>query len=142
MSDKLILEFYDPAPLHTFCACIYAAHGGDSPSSAAVTLLDFFEAVSSQLDPRWSDAGLLAAKFVVWESAKSSSPGSLDFIDVAVIPPQRTYGYQLVRLYTQDGRPHVHCVPDQWTTEQELRDAATILHQPNVDPPEHATMSS
>ena len=135
MSDKLIVEFYAAHDLATPAACVFAFHGGDNPSSAATTLADFFDALASLSDPRYNDASVLAARFVVWEACKSSESNRLDFNDVSITPFQEDYGYQVARVYTDDDRPYVHCVTDQWTTDGELLEAAIILGQPDVGPP-------
>ena len=135
MSDKLVVEFYCPEDLTQPLACVLACHGGDNPSSAATTLADFFDKISSIPESRFDDAGLLAARFIAWEGSKGTGSGKFDFIDVALLPFEERYGYQTVRVYASDERPYVHCVRDESTTQQEMHEAAIILRQANVDPP-------
>lgn len=135
MSDKLIVEFYESDDSVIPTACVLACHGGDNPASAATTLADFFEELSSLRDPGHIDAGLLASRFVVFESSKGSGSSHLDFNDVSIVPFQQKYGYQTVRVFARKGRAYVHCVKDKWTSAKELLDAAIILQQEGVDPP-------
>ncbi len=132
MSDKLIVEFYSRDQLEKPKASILASHGGDNPSSAATTLKDFFDEVSSLRDPRFNDISVLAARFVVWESSKSAADGSLDFIDVAILDIDGPNPYQTARVYEHNTRPYVHFVTDEFTSAQELIDAALILGQETV----------
>jgi hypothetical protein len=132
MSDKLIVEFYSFEHPELPVACVLACHGGDNPSSAATTLADFFESVSALSEPRFGDAGLLAARFIVWQAAQELDRGSLDFSGVALVPFQPSNGYQTVRVYSGEHRPYVHCVKDEWTTRHELIEAAIILRQNSV----------
>jgi hypothetical protein len=137
MSDRLIVEFYDPEDRGAPVACVLAFHGGDNPSSAATTLSDFFDHLSRFSDPGLNDAGLLASRFVVWESRKGTD--SCDFTDVRLVSFREAYGYQIARVYPGADRPHVQMVRDQWTTEEELREAEIILGQTRIeDPPEAA----
>jgi len=135
MSDKLIVEFYAAYDLVTPTGCVLTCHGGDNPSSAATTLADFFDALAVLKDPRYEDAAVLAARFVFWEAGKSLESQPLDFDDVSLIPFQKDYGYQVARVYANNHRPYVHCVTDQWTTDQELFEAAILLRQPDAGRP-------
>ena len=127
MSDKLVVEFYDSVDSPLPVACVLASHGGDNPSTAATTLGDFFEALSGLDDARVEDAGLIAARFISWKGAQGSNNLPFDFIDVALIPFEASYGYQVARVFAQGGRPNVHLVRDEWTTEQEMAEAALIF---------------
>jgi len=128
MSEKLILEFYGSDTSQEPVACILAHWGGDNPSSAATTLADFFSAIRNLSNPRFEDAGLLAARFVSWQGQKDSGEQSYDFIDVCLIRTQEAYDYQVVRIYT-DGEfcPRVEFVQDQYATKEELEQAAMIM---------------
>ncbi|HEY0309407.1 MAG TPA: hypothetical protein VGB94_14690 [Acidobacteriaceae bacterium] len=128
MSEKLILEFYGSDISQQPVACILARWGGDNPSSAATTLADFFSAIRNLSNPRFEDAGLLAARFVSWQGQKDSGEQSYDFIDVCLIRTQEAYDYQVVRIYT-DGEfcPRVEFVQDQYTIKEELEQAAIIM---------------
>src|SRR5438105_3204114 len=99
MSDKLIVEFYGTEDSAMPVACVLACHGGDNPSSAATTLTDFFDSVSVVPEPRFDDAGVLAARFVVWQSAQEADRGSLDFYGVVLVPFQTNSDYQTVRVH-------------------------------------------
>lgn len=79
MSDKLVVEFYDLSNSGAPTACVLACHGGDNPSQAATTLTDFLMAVAGISEPRFEDAGLLAARFVAWEGQRGSRKTSFDF---------------------------------------------------------------
>jgi len=140
MSDKLVVEFYDSKNSTAPVACVLACHGGDNPSSAATTLSDFFADISHLAESRFDDASVLAARFVVWESGKGSSYRSFDFTDVGIMPFQETYGYQIARVYACGDLPYVHFVRDEWTSEQELVEAAIILRQDTVGSPAKMTL--
>jgi hypothetical protein len=134
MSDKLVVEFYCSEDSVQPVACVLACHGGDNPSSAATTLADFFDKLALLPESRFDDAALLAARFIVWESSKGAGSNPLDFCDVALHTFRESAGYQIARVYARGDRPYVHCVRDEWSSEQELIEAALILRQPNVDP--------
>jgi hypothetical protein len=136
MSDKLIVEFYCANEPEVPVACVLACHGGDNPSSAATTLSDFFDSVSAASEPRYDDAGVLAARFVVWQAVQEqeNDRDSLEFNGVVLIPFQTSHGYQTVRVYACKHRPYVHCVEDEWTTCRELIEASIILRQDNMGP--------
>jgi hypothetical protein len=136
MSDKLIVEFYSSEDSATPVACVLASHGGDNPSSAATTLADFFDSVSALAEPRFDDAGILAARFVVWQAVQEADRNSLDFYGVTLVPFQTSNGCQTMRVYVNERRPYVHCVSDEWTTPQELREASIILRQGSVGVPD------
>jgi hypothetical protein len=133
MSDKLVVEFAGEDK--QIIAVVFALHGGDNPPAAALTIADFLNQIAKLDEPRFNDAGLLAARFVVWQSGISKGPGELAFHDVVLIPRADDYGYQLARVYAQDDRPYVHIVRDKYSTWDELTDAATLLGQRNVDEP-------
>jgi len=132
MSDKLVVEFYGLEDAAIPVACVLACHGGDNPSSAATTLADFLDSVTTLSEPRFDDAGVLAARFVVWQAAQEADHDSLDFYGVALVPFQISHGYQTARVYADKRRPYVHCVSDEWTTSQELMEASIILRQDSV----------
>jgi len=134
MSDKLIVEFYNANEPEVPIACVLACHGGDNPSSAATTLADFFDSVSALPEPRFNDAGVLAARFVVWQALQEADRDSLDFNGLALVPFQTSNVYQTARVYAGKHRPYVHCVSDRWTTRQELREASIILRQTSIGP--------
>jgi len=136
MSDKLIVEFYSHEDSATPVACVLACHGGDNPSSAATTLADFFDSVSALAEPRFDDAGVLAARFVVWQALQEADRNSLDFYGVTLVPFQKSNGCQTMRVYANERRPHVHCVHDEWTTPKELVEASIILRQDSVGMPD------
>lgn len=142
MSDKLTVEFYGPEDSAKPVACVLACHGGDNPSSAATTLADFFDSVSALAEPRFDDAGVLAARFVVWQTAQEANANSFDFYGVALVPFQTSYGYQTARVYACESRPYVHFVNDEWTTPQELMEASIILGQDSVGMPNLVTIES
>ena len=128
MSDKLVVEFYDLSNSGAPTACVLACHGGDNPSQAATTLTDFLMAVAGISEPRFEDAGLLAARFVAWEGQRGSRKTSFDFLDVSIIPPNQAHGYQVARVYAGSGPyPRVEFVPDQYTTAQEDEEALAIM---------------
>lgn len=128
MSDKLVVEFYDSSGSDTPIACVLACHGGDNPPQAATTLTDFFTAIAGVLDPRFEDAGLLAARFVAWEGQRGSGRRSFDFLDVAIIPPHQAHGYQVARVYAgRESHPRLELVRDQYTTTQEMEEAMAII---------------
>lgn len=135
MSSVVVVEFYDRSGSPPI-GCAQAFHGGENPSMAATTLSDFFENVRRLPEPRMDDAGLLAARFVVWASGSRAMADELAFSDVAVIPYEKSYGYQVARVYPAEGsKPYVHMVVDEWTKDRELAEAAIILGQESVGPP-------
>jgi hypothetical protein len=136
MSDKLVVEFYCLENLAQPVASVLARHGGDNPSSAATTLADFFDTISALPESRFDDVGILAARFIAWESSRSAGLNPSDSIDVSLVPFQENYGYQTARVYARINRPYVHCVEDEWTTEQEMIEAAIILRQNTAGPAE------
>ena len=142
MSDRLVVEFYDRNDSLVPVVCVLALHGGDNPSSAATTLSDFFAEISGLQEARLEDLGLLAARFVVWESIKAAKHRPIDFIDVCIVPFQEIYGYQVARVYVHGRQPYVHFVQDEWSSEKELLEAALILGQDNVGPPEELIASA
>lgn len=70
---------------------------------------------------------LLAARFIAWKGLEGAFDKPFDFIDVAPIPFEQSYGYQVARIFAGSGRRGVQFVRDQWTTEREMMEAATIL---------------
>jgi hypothetical protein len=135
VSDKLVVEFYSQDSPAEPLASILATFGGDNPSSAATTLCDFFDRISTLREPRFDDASVLAARFIVWESSKSGGGGQLEFTHVSLLRGGGPSPYQTVRVYEREGRPYVHCVIDKYTTANELQEAAFILRQDSVGPP-------
>lgn len=133
MSDKLVVEFVGEDK--DVVAVVFALHGGDNPPAAALTIADFLNQVAKLDEPRFDDAGLLAARFVVWQSGISKGAGDLTFLDVVLISRADSYGYQLARVYAQDDRPYVHIVRDQYSTPDEMYEAAILLGQSSVDAP-------
>ena len=140
MSDKLVVEFYGSKESTIPVACVVASYGGDNPSSGATTLSDFFDSISALAEPRFYDASVLAARFVVWQAIQESGQNPLECFSVFLIPFETVYGYQTVRVYADADRPYVHCVNDEWTTPQELMEAALILRQADVGPVEVAVL--
>ncbi len=91
MSDKLVIEFIGEDKQTV--AVVFAYHGGDNPAAAALTIADFLNQVEKLDEPRFDDAGLLAARFVVWQSSISNGAGELAFLDVSLISRAEEYGY-------------------------------------------------
>ncbi len=136
MSDKLVVEFVGEDKQTV--AVVFALHGGDNPPAAALTIADFLNRVAKLDEPRFDDAGLLAARFVVWQSGISKGAGELAFLDVVLIPRTESYGYQLARVHALPDRPYIHIVRDRYSTADEMYEAAILLGQPNVDEPASA----
>jgi hypothetical protein len=128
VSDKLVVEFYDSVDTNVPTACVLAYYGGDNPSQAATTLTDFFTALSGIPDPRFDDAGLLAARFVAWEGQRYSTENPFDFLAVTIIPPHQSHGCQVARIYAgRSSHPRIEFVRDQYTTTEEIEEAKVII---------------
>lgn len=131
MSDKLVVEFYDrlsPTPVAT----VLTLHGGDNPASAALTLCDFIGQVRVLQEPRFEDAGVLAARFIIWQTASVGGEKDIEPYEVTLIHPAIEYGYQLARVYANEGRPSIEIVRDQYTTPEEMTSAETLLKSLNL----------
>jgi len=126
MSDKLVIEFYESFSLDPV-ATILSTYGGDNPISAAFTLRDFLGQVQELEDPRFGDAGVLAARFIVWHSTHSAGTQGLEGYDAALIHKEADYGYQLARVFAGPDGASVEIVQDQYTTPEEWESAKIVL---------------
>ena len=131
MSDKLVVEFYDQF-LPTPVATVLSLHGGDNPASAALTLCDFLGQIQKLEKPRFEDAGVLAARFIIWHSTHVGGKRGLEVYDAALIHQATDYGYQLARVYATEDRPSVEIVQDRYTTTEEWESAEIYLKALNL----------
>ena len=131
MSEKLIVEFYEQTSTSPV-ATVLSIHGGDNPVSAALTLCDFLNQISKLDRSDFNDAGLLAARFIIWHATHVDGPRGLEISDVMLIQNAKDYGYQTARVHALQERPYVEIVEDQYSTAEELESAAFLLRQSNV----------
>jgi hypothetical protein len=84
MGARLNVVFHSGNEAEPTCT-IYGHWAGDNPEDAAQTLKQFFEAVEAQTnDHRYTDAGYLAAKYVVFLALECGNDPKrpLDFLSV------------------------------------------------------------
>jgi hypothetical protein len=107
-------------------------HGGDNPTSAALTLCDFIGQVRILKEPRLDDAGLLAVRFIIWQSAIVGGEKDIEGYEATLIHPETDYGYQLARVYANEAHLSVEIVRDQYTTPEEMTSAEILLKSLNL----------
>jgi hypothetical protein len=123
MSSKLVVEFYDVASHHQAVATVLAFHGGDNPESAALTLVTLL----SQVPRRPIDAGALAARFIIWQQSLESQLSDQSCPSAILMKQKVSYGYQLARIHMDESGPLISIVRDDYTKDEEMEAAESIL---------------
>lgn len=113
MSTHAQVNFTDISG-HAVDASVYK-HSDGYPEAMLPLLADFLADVEAQCpgDTRFSDPSYLAAKYVVWQSAKYSEGKPLAFIGVGIVPAGENagdYTYTVAcRTDGSRGRPLITC---------------------------------
>jgi len=126
MATKMIFEFYRMAEL-TPVAVILVFNCGEDPAAAALTVAGFIASVKEAIGTDSLEVGSLVSRFVLWEAEMSGSSISTRHIGTSFMEFAPKYVYQLVRLRVIGGSVHVEIVADQYSSEEELEEAAVIL---------------
>ena len=91
---------------------IISRHCDGYPEGLGKDIQDFLDDVSELEDNRFGDPSYLAAKWVVWDSQRTGTTVTLDFLGVGIVmedPGDIEYKY-LVECHNGDKRPEVKCV--------------------------------
>lgn len=126
MAEKLVVEFYD-GDARSPMAAVLVRHLGEDPVAAAIALAGFMTSLDAVRKSSHVDAGDLVSRFILWEADLAGCTASCPNIGTSFIAPAPGYGYQVVRLRTIHGAVHVEIATDEYTTDEELDRASSIL---------------
>lgn len=137
MGARLNVVFHDGNEAEPTCT-IYGHWAGDNPEDAATTLKQFFEAVEAQTtDRRYTDAGYLAARYVVFLADAARYPqnsGILNFLSVGCYRDPQDCSPECIafldtsKMNPATNRPMIR-FEDKHAAEEAMETAYVVLSQ-------------